>query len=379
MQQAGRRVMCVFGTRPEAVKMGPVVRAIEADAALTGIVCATGQHREMLDQVLRVFQIQPDYDLRVMKPMQDLYDITSGVVLGMRDVIERARPDLVLVHGDTTTSFAAALSAFYARVPVGHVEAGLRTWDRYSPYPEEINRQLNTRIATLHFAPTQENADNLRREGVAENVYITGNTAIDALGYTVRDGYAFDADDLADLVRSGRRIVTVTCHRRENYGQPMQAIFRGIRRLAQELPDTTFLYPVHLSAQVRATAAEAFAGVENVVLRDPLIPTDMHNLMARSALILTDSGGIQEEAPSLGVPVLVMRTETERPEAVKAGTVKVVGVTEQGVYEEAMRLLTDPAAHAAMASAQNPYGDGRASQHIVQAIHEYFARQGGTP
>ncbi len=365
------RVLSVFGTRPEAIKMGPLVRRLSRDARFDSAVCVTGQHRQMLDQVLRAFDITPEWDLAIMKPGQDLDDITSAVLLGMKAVIDAHRPDLVLVHGDTTTSFAAALAAFYRRVPVGHVEAGLRTGDLYSPFPEEANRCLTGRIAALHFAPTRANAENLRREGITENIFITGNTVIDALRHTVRDDYAFAARALAGADLSGR-VLLLTVHRRENLGRPMCSIFAAVRALVDRYPDARVVYPVHPNPAVREPAYRMLNGHPRILLTEPLDMQDMHNLMARSHLILTDSGGLQEEAPALGKPVLVLRTETERPEAVQAGTVRVVGVETDAILSAACGLLDDEAAYARMAAAVNPYGDGHAARRIADAIAAWF-------
>lgn len=370
-------VLSVFGTRPEAIKMCPLVQAVRRDPVLRSVVCVTAQHRALLDQVLDVFDVVPDYDLNLMKAGQTLYDITAGTLLGLKDVLAEVRPDIVLVHGDTTTSFAAALSAFYQQFPVGHVEAGLRTYDRYSPYPEEMNRQLNGRLSTLHFAPTQQNADNLAREGLTENVYLTGNTVIDALAHTVREPYTFAVPALNAVDFAKYRTITMTAHRRENLGAPMRSIFTAVKRIVEAYPDVQVIYPMHPNPQVREPAREILGGLDRVHLIDPVEVVDMHNLIARSFFVMTDSGGIQEEAPSLGKPVLVLRTETERPEAVAAGTVRVVGVEEADVYAAASTLLDDPAAYQAMAKAVNPYGDGHASERICAALRDYFGGQGG--
>lgn len=365
------RVMSIFGTRPEAIKMAPLVLELRRRAGIDTQVCVTAQHREMLDGVLGVFGLVPDYDLDIMRSGQTLSDITSRVLAGLDGVLERARPDLVLVHGDTTTTFAAALSAFYARIPCGHVEAGLRTHDRWSPYPEEMNRRLTAQLATLHFAPTASNAANLRREGVEGGIFITGNTVIDALGYTAR-GDGFSSPELRALDLSGRRVITLTCHRRENYGEPMRNIFAAVREIASRFPDVLVIYPVHLSPAVRSAARECLSGAENIALIEPLDAVDMHRLMARSYMVMTDSGGIQEEAPALGKPVLVLRRETERPEAVDAGTVKIAGTDTGAIVRLASELLTDGSAYERMARAVNPYGDGHACERIAGAIEYTF-------
>ena len=368
------KVMSVFGTRPEAIKMAPLVLELARRETIESLVCVTAQHREMLDGVLGVFGIKPDYDLNIMKSGQTLSDITARVLGGLGGVLERARPDLVLVHGDTTTTFAAALAAFYARIDCGHVEAGLRTHNRWSPYPEEMNRQLVGRLASLHFAPTASNAANLAREGIGDSVYVTGNTVIDALGYTAH-GEGFESPELNALDLAGRRVITLTCHRRENYGEPMRDIFSAVRRVALENPDTLVVYPVHLSPVVREAAHAGLDGVDNIALIEPLSAVDMHRLIARSYMVMTDSGGLQEEAPALGKPVLVLRDKTERPEAVEAGTVEVTGTRTAEIVWCANELLRDRAAYERMAHAVNPYGDGRASERIADAIeYEYDLR-----
>ena len=361
------KVMSVFGTRPEATKMCPLVRELASREEIESIVCLSGQHREMLDAVMAIFNVQADYDLNIMKPGQTLFDVTTGVLSGLEGVLGEAEPDLVLVHGDTTTSFAAALAAFYRQIPVGHVEAGLRTYDKYSPFPEEMNRTLTSRIASIHFAPTERNRDNLLREGVSVPIFVTGNTGLDAFRYTVSDGYVFRKPALRALDFS-RRIVLMTAHRRENLGEGIASICRAVKRLAAAFPDLQIVYPVHLNPAVRETVFPMLGGIGNVLLCDPVDVTDMHNLMKRSYLCLTDSGGLQEEAPAFGLPVLVLRTETERPEAADAGTVRVVGTSETRIFDEASRLLTDQAAYNQMASAVNPYGDGNASRRIADAI-----------
>ena len=348
--------------------MAPLVKELESRAEIESICCITAQHREMLDDVLRLFRITPDYDLDIMQAQQSLYTITSKCLLGLEQVFSREKPDLVLVHGDTSTTFSGALAAFYQKIAVGHVEAGLRTWDRYSPFPEEMNRTLVGDLAELHFAPTKANRDNLLAEGIQDGIFITGNTVIDALKTTVQPDYRFRTQLLNELDYTGRQIILVTCHRRENYGQPMTNIMKALRRLAEDFPQAELVYPVHLSPVVRQAAQTYLAGHPRIHLIDPLTPDEMHNLMARSAFVMTDSGGLQEEAPALGRPVLVLRRETERPEAVAAGTVLLAGTEEENVYAQGARLLTDQAAYDQMAHAVNPYGDGQACRRIADAI-----------
>ena len=372
------RVLSVFGTRPEAIKMSPLALELARREHIDPQVCVTAQHREMLDGVLSVFGVAPDYDLDIMRPGQTLADITSRVLSGLGGVFASARPDLVLVHGDTTTTFAAALAAFYAKIPCGHVEAGLRTFDRWSPYPEEMNRRLAGQLCTLHFAPTARNAENLRREGVEGGVFVTGNTVIDALAYTAR-GEGFSSPQLRALDFSGRRVIALTCHRRENYGRPMENIFAAVREIAERHPEVLIVYPVHLSPAVRECAARLLGGVANIALIEPLDAVDMHRLMARSYLVMTDSGGIQEEAPALGKPVLVLRRETERPEAVEAGTVALAGTETADIVRLAETLLADGAAYARMAHAVNPYGDGHACRRIADAIEYSFGLRSEAP
>lgn len=361
------KVMSVFGTRPEAIKMAPLVLELKRRPELESIVCVTAQHREMLDSVLREFDIRPEHDLNIMQSGQSLADITSRVLRGMGPVYEQEKPGLVLVHGDTTTTFAAALAAFYAHIPVGHVEAGLRTFDRWSPWPEEMNRRMTGQLASFHFAPTQRNAENLRRENVEGSVWVTGNTVIDALRYTA-SGEGFSRPELGDIDYVNHRIVTLTCHRRENYGKPMRNIFEAVRNTAKRFPDVIFVYPVHLSPVVRQAAGELLSGLPNVKLIEPLDAVDMHRLMAKSYMVMTDSGGLQEEAPALGKPVLVLRRETERPEAVEAGTVVLAGTEREKIELLAAKLLTDRVEYEKMARAVNPYGDGRACPRIADAI-----------
>ena len=361
-------IMTVFGTRPEAIKMAPVVKELQKHPEVTTKICITAQHREMLDQVMALFGLVADYDLDIMAKGQTLYDITERVLHGLREVFEKEKPDLVLVHGDTTTTFTAALAAFYAQIPVGHVEAGLRTGNLFSPYPEEANRQLTGVLADYHFAPTETARQNLLAEHKnPDRIYVTGNTVIDALLATVKENYSF-ADKEIEALESHKRIILVTTHRRENLGGPMHHVYRALRRLVDTVPDTEIVFPVHLNPLVREAVAEELEGHPSVHLVEPMEYEEFTNLMARSAIVLTDSGGIQEEAPSLGKPVLVLRDTTERPEAVAAGTVKLVGTDEETVYRVAYELLTDEAAYQKMAEAVNPYGDGLAAKRIVERI-----------
>ncbi len=361
-------IMTVFGTRPEAIKMAPVVQELKKHPEVVTKICITAQHREMLDQVMDLFGLVADYDLDIMAKGQTLYDITERVLHGLREVFEKEKPDLVLVHGDTTTTFTAALAAFYAQIPVGHVEAGLRTGNLFSPYPEEANRQLTGVLADYHFAPTETARQNLLAEHKnPDRIYVTGNTVIDALLATVKDNYAF-ADKEIEALEAHKRIILVTTHRRENLGGPMHHVYRALRRLVDTVPDTEIVFPVHLNPLVREAVAEELEGHPSVHLVEPMEYEEFTNLMARSAIVLTDSGGIQEEAPSLGKPVLVLRDTTERPEAVAAGTVKLVGTDEETVYRAAYELLTDEAAYQKMAEAVNPYGDGLAAKRIVERI-----------
>lgn len=374
------KVMTVFGTRPEAIKMAPVVLELQKHAdRIQTIVAVTAQHRQMLDQVLDLFQITPDYDLDIMSQGQTLYDITTKSLMGLKDVLAKEKPDLVLVHGDTTTTFAGALASYYQQVPVGHVEAGLRTGDIYSPFPEEMNRKLTGAIAAIHFAPTATAKANLLKENVnPSHIYVTGNTVIDALMTTVAGDYDF-GDDLKDVDFYNHRVILLTTHRRENLGEPMRHIYKALRRIIEEIPDTEIVFPVHRNPLVRKVVEEELAGVDRIHLIDPMEYEPFANLMSLSSLVLTDSGGIQEEAPSLGKPVLVLRNTTERPEAVEAGTVRLIGTDKDVVYAETKRLLTDQAAYDAMSNAVNPYGDGKASQRIVQAILHVFAGEEAVP
>ncbi len=370
------RILSVFGTRPEAIKMCPLVKELASRPGIESLCCVTAQHRQMLDSVLEVFGVKPDWDLDIMAPRQTLSTITSKCLTGMDGALEALKPDMVLVHGDTSTTFAGALSAFYHQIPVGHVEAGLRTYDKYSPFPEEMNRLLVSGIAELYFCPTRGNRENLIREGRTENLFVTGNTVIDALRTTVREDYRFSTEELNRLPYGERKVLLVTCHRRENYGEPMRNIMLALRQIAEQHPDVELVYPVHLSPVVREAVDKYLRGAPRVHLIDPLPAGEMHNLMARSYLVLTDSGGLQEEAPALGKPVLVMRRETERPEAVAAGTVKLAGVVQDDIVTMAERLICDKEAYERMARAVNPYGDGCACRRIADAIEwRYGLRQ----
>ena len=364
------KVMSIFGTRPEAIKMAPLVKELERRKKIESIVCVTAQHREMLDQVLNTFDIKPNYDLNIMKQGQTLADVTTRALIGLEEVIKEVKPDIVLVHGDTTTTFAGALAAFYNQVAIGHVEAGLRTYDKYSPYPEEMNRQMVDRLSDMYFAPTEISKDNLLKENIDESkIYITGNTAIDAMSTTVDENYTHPE---LDWINAGERMILLTAHRRENLGEPMRHIFRAIKRVVDEFSDVKVIYPIHMNPRVREVANEVFGDADRVKLIEPLEVFDFHNFQNKSYIILTDSGGIQEEAPSLGKPVLVLRDTTERPEGIKAGTLKLVGTDEDVIYEETKKLLLDKKAYEKMSKASNPYGDGHASERIVDAIIEYF-------
>ncbi|WP_434737621.1 non-hydrolyzing UDP-N-acetylglucosamine 2-epimerase [Limosilactobacillus sp.] len=364
--------MLVFGTRPEAIKMAPVVKQLEKEPDLTPIVVVTGQHREMLQQVLDVFKLQPDYDLKIMHQSQTLTMITNKVLSGLDEILNQEKPDLLLVHGDTTTTMAASLSAFYHHVPIGHVEAGLRTWNLAAPFPEEANRQLTDDLTTLYFAPTPLSRENLLKENhPAKQIFVTGNTAIDALHYTVSQDYHHE---ILSKIPDDHRIILLTMHRRENQGSPMEEVFRAVRDVASQRPQIDVVYPVHLSPRVQETAHRIFDGVANVHLIDPLDVLDFHNLAARSYFIMTDSGGVQEEAPSLNKPVLVLRDATERPEGVTAGTLKVVGTDYHRVKAAMEHLLDDPQEYKQMAEAKNPYGDGHAAERIGQICHDYLIK-----
>ena len=370
------KVMTIFGTRPEAIKMAPLVKALEQCGSIESIVCVTAQHREMLDQVLEIFEITPDYDLNIMQQRQSLTGITARVLEGLDEVMKKVCPDIVLVHGDTTTTFAASLAAFYNKIKVGHVEAGLRTFDKYFPYPEEINRKLTGSIADLHFAPTITNKQNLINENVQEDrIFVTGNTVIDALNTTVSRDYMFETEILRKLDYTKRKIILVTAHRRENLGEPLENICNALKALVDQYEDVEIVYPVHLNPAVKETVFAILGDLPRTHLIAPLNVQELHNLMHKSYMVLTDSGGLQEEAPSLGKPVLVLRNETERPEAVEAGTVKVAGVDRDNIFQMASALIEDRAAYDKMAKAVNPYGDGHACERIVKAILDVFCKK----
>ena len=362
-----KKVMLVFGTRPEAIKMCPLVNELKKRQGIKTIVCVTGQHRQMLDQVLEAFGVVPDYDLSIMKDKQTLFDITTNILERIKSVLEEVAPDAVLVHGDTSTTFVTALACFYLQIPVGHVEAGLRTYNIYSPFPEEFNRQAVGIIAKYNFAPTELSKNNLIKEGKdPESIFVTGNTAIDALKTTVRADYQHPELSWAE----GSRLITITAHRRENLGEPMHHMFRAIRRIMDEHPDVKAIYPIHMNPVVRKAASEELGGCDRIHIIDPLDVLDFHNFLARSYLILTDSGGIQEEAPSLGKPVLVMRDTTERPEGIAAGTLKLVGTDEEVIYKNFKELLENKEAYEKMSKASNPYGDGHASERIADILEK---------
>ena len=363
------KVMTIFGTRPEAIKMAPLVKELENRKEIKSIVCVTAQHREMLDQVLNIFKIKPDYDLNIMKQGQSLSEITSRVLLGLEEVIKKEEPNIILVHGDTTTTFAGALAAFYNKVDIGHVEAGLRTYDKYSPFPEEANRIMVDRITDMYFAPTEVSKNNLLKENIDESkIYVTGNTAIDAMKYTISDNYE---NSIFDWVGDSK-LILLTAHRRENLGEPMYNIFKAVKRLVNDNKDIKVIYPIHLNPLVRKIANEVFKDNDRIKLIEPLEVVDFHNFINKSYLILTDSGGIQEEAPSLGKPVLVLRDTTERPEGITAGTLKLVGTNEDDIYNEATILLNNKNEYDKMSKASNPYGDGNTSKYIVDAIIEKY-------
>lgn len=364
------KVMSIFGTRPEAIKMAPLVKELEQRDEIESIVCVTAQHREMLDQVLMTFDIKPNYDLNIMKQGQTLSEITSKVLLGLEEIIKKVKPDIILVHGDTTTTFAGALAGFYNQVAIGHVEAGLRTYDKYAPYPEEMNRQMVDCISDMYFAPTKISEENLLKENIsASKIFVTGNTAIDAMATSIKNDY-FHPE--LEWIKSGERMILLTAHRRENLGNPMRNIFKGIKKVLEEFDDIKVIYPIHLNPKVREVALEVLGDNDRVHLIEPLEVFDFHNFLNRSYLILTDSGGIQEEAPSLGKPVLVLRDTTERPEGIEAGTLKLVGTDSDVIYEEMKKLLEDEDAYKKMSQASNPYGDGLASKRIADAIIESF-------
>ncbi len=369
--EANKTIMLVFGTRPEAIKMCPLVNELKTRSGIRTIVCVTGQHRQMLDQVLETFKVTHDYDLSIMKDNQTLFDITTNILNRIKEVLEEVKPDVVLVHGDTSTTFVTALACFYLQIPVGHVEAGLRTYNIFSPYPEEFNRQAVSIVSQYNFAPTVKSKENLIKEGKDEsNIWITGNTVIDALKTTVRDDYTHPELAWAE----GSRLIFITAHRRENLGEPMHHMFRAIRRVMEEHPDVKALYPIHMNPAVRKAADEELGGYDRIHICEPMEVFDCHNLMARSYLILTDSGGIQEEAPSLGKPVLVMRDTTERPEGIAAGTLKLVGTDEEVIYQNFKELLDNKKSYDAMAKANNPYGDGHACERIADILEFGFSR-----
>lgn len=364
------KVISIFGTRPEAIKMAPLVKELEKRKEIESIVVVTAQHRQMLDSVLETFNIKPDYDLNIMKQGQTLGDITTRALTGLEKVIKKEKPDIVLVHGDTTTTFAGALVAFYNGISIGHVEAGLRTYDKYSPYPEEMNRQMVDCMTDMYFAPTLMSKKNLLKEGKDESkIYVTGNTAIDAMATTVDENYTHPE---LEWIEPNEKMILLTAHRRENLGKPMRNIFKAVKKIIDEFNDVKVIYPIHLNPKVREIANEVFKGDDKVHLIEPLEVFDFHNFQNKSYVILTDSGGIQEEAPSLGKPVLVLRDTTERPEGIKAGTLKLVGTDEETIYNETKRLLTDKKEYEKMSKASNPYGDGHASEKIVDAIIEKF-------
>lgn len=364
------KVMSIFGTRPEAIKMAPLVKELESRNEIESIVCVTAQHREMLDQVLDIFNIKPDYDLNIMKQGQTLGEVTTRALNGLEEVIKEVKPDIVLVHGDTTTTFAGSLAAFYNQVAIGHVEAGLRTNDKYSPFPEEMNRQMVDCMTDMYFAPTELSKANLLKENIDEDkIYVTGNTVIDAMSTTVDDNYTHPE---LDWIKDNERMILLTAHRRENLGEPMRHIFRGIKKALDEIPDVKVIYPIHMNPKVREVANEVFAECDRVKMIEPLEVFDFHNFQNKSYIILTDSGGIQEEAPSLGKPVLVLRDTTERPEGIEAGTLKLVGTNEEAIYKETVKLLNDKKEYDKMSKASNPYGDGKASKRIVDAIINKF-------
>ncbi|WP_297871717.1 non-hydrolyzing UDP-N-acetylglucosamine 2-epimerase [uncultured Oscillibacter sp.] len=379
MKKEQLRIMSVFGTRPEAIKMCPLVKELAGREGMESLCCVTAQHRQMLDSVLEVFHVKPDWDLDIMTPRQSLSAITSRCLLGMDEAIDALKPDMILVHGDTSTTFAGALSAYYHQIPVGHVEAGLRTYHKYAPFPEEMNRVLVSGIADMYFCPTAGNRENLVREGHQRNLFVTGNTVIDALKTTVREDYHFSTEELNRIPYDTKKVVLVTCHRRENYGEPMKNIMLALRQLAEEHADIELVYPVHLSPVVREAVDRYLRGAPRVHLIDPLPADEMHNLMARCYMVLTDSGGLQEEAPALGKPVLVLRRETERPEAVTAGTVKLAGVVQDDIVTMGKRLIVDRRAYEEMAHAVNPYGDGQACRRIADAIEWRYGLRSEPP
>lgn len=374
------RVMSVFGTRPEAVKMAPLVKELEKHEEIESIVCVTAQHREMLDQVLELFDIKPDYDLDIMKERQSLTGITNRVLEGLDKVLDEAKPDIVLVHGDTTTSFAAALAAFYKQIKVGHVEAGLRTYNKYEPFPEEMNRKLTGSIADMHFSPTPLAKENLLKENVDErSIFVTGNTVIDAIKHTVESEYHFTVEELNNINYTDKKVITMTAHRRENLGEPLKNICEAVKEVVNAHEDVEVVYAVHKNPAVREVAFGILGDLDRVHLVEPLDLKDMHNLMKRSYLVLTDSGGLQEEVPSLGKPVLVLRNVTERPEGIEAGTLKLAGIEKETIHELTEELLTNQAVYESMAEAKNPFGDGHASERIIEAILYEFKMKDSKP
>lgn len=367
------KVMTIFGTRPEAIKMAPLVKELERRGSIDSKVCVTAQHREMLDQVLKYFEIEPDYDLNIMKNKQTLTGITCRVIEGLEEVFEEEKPDMILVHGDTTTTFGGALAAFYKQIKVGHVEAGLRTFDKYFPFPEEMNRKLTGALADLHFAPTAGSKNNLLREGIKEeDIYITGNTVIDAMKHTVKDEYMFETEELNNIDYENKKVIMITAHRRENWGEGIENICAALKRIVVENADAELVYLVHLNPVVKDVVFKHLNDMERVHLLPPQDTNETHNLMKKSFMVMTDSGGLQEEAPHLGKPVLVLRDVTERPEAVEAGTVKLVGTNVETIVKEANELLKNKDGYEKMSKAVNPYGDGRASERIADAIEKYF-------
>lgn len=367
------KVMTVFGTRPEAIKMAPLVLELQKNPNTESIVCLTAQHRQMLDMVMDMFKIKADYDLNIMRDRQTLCSITTLAVNGLDEVMKEAKPDVVLVHGDTSTTFAGSLAAFYNQIKVGHVEAGLRTYDKYSPFPEEMNRKLTGAIADIHFSPTIANKNNLLKESINEkDIYITGNTVIDATKYTVSDSYVFKNEEIRKMDFEGKRVILVTAHRRENLGEPLQNICNAVKAVADAFEDVEIIYPVHLNPAVRETVFSILGGHNRIHLIDPIDVDELHNLMNRCYMVMTDSGGLQEEAPALGKPVLVLRTETERPEAIAAGTARLAGCDKDVIFEMASKLLSNKSAYDEMAHAANPYGDGTASERIVNCLLHYF-------
>lgn len=364
------KVMSIFGTRPEAIKMAPLVKELENREEIKNIVCVTAQHREMLDQVLETFKITPNYDLDIMKKGQTLTEITSRVLIKLEEVIHKEKPNIILVHGDTTTTFAGSLAAYYNQVAIGHVEAGLRTNQKYSPFPEEMNRQMVDCMTDMYFAPTELSKENLIKENIEEDkIYITGNTAIDAMSTTIKKNYTHPE---LEWIKNNEKLILLTAHRRENLGKPMKQIFKAVKKIVDEFEDVKVIYPIHMNPEIREIAHEVFDNCERVRIIEPLEVFDFHNFQNKSYMIMTDSGGVQEEAPSLGKPVLVLRDTTERPEGIKAGTLKLVGTDEENIYKEARKLLIDKEAYNKMSNSSNPYGDGHASKRIVDAIIEYF-------